>query len=356
MVAYELADRMHREGHYVKTACTLGSPLADRLIQRGLPILPVRRRNKYLSPSVIQTLRNELTRNTYSSILIEQLNELWQVIPAIRGKSELKVVGISHTLVGTTKHDILHRRLYSRLDHLIALTSIHKRNLVENLPIDPGKISILPNAVDLRRFRPSQRSEQFRAEFVCDPEAILIGAVSRIDAGKGLRELLEATAQIKPLTSNFKLIVVGRETIGEEGMMKILADDIKRLELHDHVVLTGHRQDIETVMASLDFLVMPSPRETFGRVLIEAMASGTPVVASAGGGVPDIVESEREGLLFEPLDVPAMALAMTRLIGDAKLRQKLANAGLCAAKERYDQHLLDQQLFSYLGLDKSSLA
>ncbi len=350
MVALELALRMHAEGLSITTACAPGSPLAERLEQAGLKTISVNRKNKYLSLKTICTLRRELKSGKYSAVLVEQLNELWQVVPAMWGIADLKLVGISHTLVGVQKKDWLHGKLYSRVDRLVALTDIHRRNLLTNLPIREQNLVVIPNAVDLRRFNPSLRSEPLRREFLGAEEGVLIGVVSRIDKGKGLLEVLEAAEIIKNQGLAFRLIVVGRETIGEEGMLEVLRNDIARRQLAKHVFLIGHRPDIGAVIASLDLMVMPSPSETFGRVLIEAMASGTAVIASSGGGVADIVHHESDGLLVPPLQAKPLAEAMGRCIGDGELRNKLAVGGLRAARERYDQKKLDRELYALMGL------
>jgi len=351
MVAFEIADRMQRNGLRVTTACTLGSPLADRLEAARLPILAVNRKNKYFSPSVVRALRRELADPKYTAVLVEQLNELWQVVPALWGREDLKLVGISHTLVSVSKKGFLHRALYSRVDHLIALTSIHKDNLLARLPIEAERVPVLPNAVDLGRFRPDRRLATVRREYLTDPEReVLIGVVSRVDMGKGLREAIAAAALLKDTGRRFKMIIVGRETIGEEGAAAVLQSDIDRLGLGDTVCLTGHRADIEGLMASLDILLMPSPGETFGRVLIEAMASRVAVVASSGGGVPDIVRDGVNGLLVSPLDVDGMCRALAQLIDSPTQRATLASRGLEDAVQIYDQKQIDQKLYGYLGL------
>src|SRR6185312_9591541 len=128
MVAFEMASRMRDSGIPVTTACTLGSPLAEKLQNSGLEVLPVRRGNKYFSPSTVRRLRQAVRSGRYGAVLVEQLNELWQVVPAMWGGSPLRLVGISHTLLGVKKKDPMHRHLYGRLDHLVALTEIHRRN------------------------------------------------------------------------------------------------------------------------------------------------------------------------------------------------------------------------------------
>jgi glycosyltransferase involved in cell wall biosynthesis len=350
MVALELAQRMHADGIAVTTACTPNTPLSDKLLASGLDVLPVQRRNKYISPITVRTLRRALASGRYSAVLVEQLNELWQVVPALRGHDNVRLVGISHTLVGVAKRDWFHERLYGRVNHLVALTEIHRRNLIERLPVHESNLVVIPNAVDLRRFHPSKRNEDLRREFLRAPDELLIGVVSRIDKGKGLLEVVEAAEALHGQGIPFRLIIAGRETIGEEGMHQVLLDEIQKRGLSERVFLIGHRPGIESVMASLDLLLMPSPGETFGRVLIEAMASGTPVIATAAGGVPDIIHDGEDGLLVPARDAARLAESVVRCARDPQLRRRLSAGGLAAAHGRYDQRKLDRQLFELLGL------
>src|SRR5882757_4033799 len=85
MVAYEVALKMKENNHFVTTACPPGSPLETHLRKAGLDTLPVKRKHLYLSAESVRTLRTALKSGRYSSVLIEQMNELWQVVPALWG-------------------------------------------------------------------------------------------------------------------------------------------------------------------------------------------------------------------------------------------------------------------------------
>ena len=103
-------------------------------------------------------------------------------------------------------------------------------------------------------------------------------------------------------------------------------------------------------MASLDILLMPSPAETFGRVLIEAMASKVPIVASSGGGVSSIIRHHIDGVLVKPLSVDEMADAIRFFYDYPDKRKKIADNGVAAVNEFYDYRKVDQKLFDILGI------
>lgn len=351
MVAFEVALKMKSNGHYVTTICPPDSPLEKNLNRADLETIPLMRKSKYFCPQSVRTIRRALKTGKYSAVLVEQLNELWQVVPALWRMRNIRLVGISHTFLGISKKDFLHGILYGRMNSLIALTEIHKQNLLDNLPVNPRAMEIIPNAVDLEKFNPAKRSEEFRRQYVRDGEH-LIGVVSRLDLQKGVREVVGVADLLKKWKIPFKIIIVGSETAGESGAKAILEREIRELGLAEQVLLIGHRSNIDTIIASLDILLMPSPTETFGRVLIEAMASGVAIVASGGGGVPNIINDAQNGLLVPPLSVDSMAKAIARYHADPALRDRVSKNGLECAAELYDYRKLDQKLYSILGLNE----
>jgi glycosyltransferase involved in cell wall biosynthesis len=350
MVAYETAIKMRDSGHTVVTVCPPGSPLQNKLVEAGLPTIGVDRGNKYFAPKAVKAFWTAIHSGQYSSVLVQQLNDLWQIVPAMWGKPDMKLVAISHSLVGISKRDPMHAWLYARIDHLVALTDIHKQNLSQCLPIKSDAIEVLPNTVDMTKFHPSKKSEAFRKQFLKSPDELLIGVVSRLDNRKGLLETVAAAEKMRDWKLKFQIVIVGKETVGEPGMKDTLESEIRRRHLRDHVQLAGHRSDIDSVIASFDVLLMPSPAETFGRVLIEAMSSGVPVVASNGGGVANIIHHEIDGLLVKPLDVQEMAEAMRFYYDHPERRARIANNGIEAVKETYDYRKVDQRLYGLLGL------
>lgn len=350
MVAFEVAQKMKANGHFVTTACVPNSPLQKNLEREGLDTLPVERSSRYFCPRSVRALRRALKTGRYSAVLVEQMSELWQVVPALWNMKHIRLVGISHTFLGISKKDWLHRLLYQRMDSLVALTEIHKQNLLTNLPVKPNSVEVLPNAVDIEKFNPKRKSLSLRQEHLVNGNELLIGVVSRLDLGKGVMEVVQVADLLFKWEIPFRLIVVGSETAGESGAKATLEREIAKRRLGDRVKLIGHRSDIETVIASLDILLMPSPVETFGRVLIEAMASEVAIVASAGGGVPNIIQNGVNGLLVPPLNVEGMAKAIATFYREPDQRHRMASNGLKAAKENYDYRIIDQKLYSILGL------
>ena len=348
MVTFETAVQLHGEGISAINAVWPDSPLAKKLKAQGLRTLELSPAHKYIAPLTVYRLRRALQCEQITTVLVQQLRDLWVVEPALIGRPHTRVIGMAHMWIDAHKQDWLHRRLYGRLHRLVALTESHKQNLYEHLPVQQNQFMILPNTVDSERFHPRHRSAKVREELTspASPHGMLIGVVSRLDPKKGLLDVLAAAEELRQSGADFQIAIIGSETIGEPTFKSILQNEIARRGHTQSVRLAGHRPDIEAVMASLDVLLMPSPAETFGRVLIEAMASGVAVVASSGGGVKDVVDDGRTGLLVAPHDTHAMAAALKRLADDAKLRRELALNGLDKAHRSYDSKLVFRELVS----------
>ncbi len=117
-----------------------------------------------------------------------------------------------------------------------------------------------------------------------------------------------------------------------------------------YVQLAGYRGDINVVIASMDALLMPSPAETFGRVIIEGMASGTPVVASSGGGVSSLITHGVNGSLAKPLNVHEMSEGLRDCYEHPEKRKRIIDNGVRGAAETYHYDKVYRKLFDLLGV------
>lgn len=160
---------------------------------------------------------------------------------------------------------------------------------------------------------------------------LVIGMVGRLNAWKGQGLLLQAVRELLdrgPGLPPFELRIVGSAYRGQEHYETGLREQVQRLRLDGLVRFQGFVDDMRAIWPAIDIAVVPSTQpEPFGRVAIEAMACAKPVVAAAHGGLRDIVDDGRSGLLFEPGSAPALATALGRLLGDATLRRTMGEAG-----------------------------
>ncbi len=160
-----------------------------------------------------------------------------------------------------------------------------------------------------------------------------IGVFARLAPWKGQHVVIDAMTR---LPDHIRLLIVGGPLFGEDAYEAQLRERIQRLRLGGRVEVRGFVQGVSQVMQKVDVVVHSSTSpEPFGRVIVEAMLAGTPVVASDAGGAREILQHERTGLLFPPGDAAALADAVSRLLDDPTLAARIAAAALADARERF---------------------
>lgn len=200
-----------------------------------------------------------------------------------------------------------------RAARVIAI-SRHEAAHLTRIGVPPDKINVIPNGVDIAEFAGLDRGR-------ADGDGLVGLFVGRIDLGqKGLETLVRAMALL-PSSHPFRIRIVGEDWSGIETLRSLA----QRLGIADRMTIVGKldREALLEEYANAHFLVLPSLFEPFGIVLLEAMATGLPVVASRVGGIPEIVVDGRTGLLVEPGNAHALAEALFRISGDDGLRHSM---------------------------------
>ncbi len=214
--------------------------------------------------------------------------------------------------------------------------------LLEDVPQVRDRLIVIPPPVDTHHFRPDNDGTRVRQEWGINENDVLFGVVGRIHWWKGQEVFLQAAAKMASKAPNAWFVIVGDVVPGEERRREQLHQLARDLGIEDRVIWAGYRDDMPQVMAALDVLVLPSTApEPFGRVLIEAMVTGKPVIATAHGGPLEVVIDGKTGLLVTPGDADDLARAMQTLYENPQLRQHMGEAGLARARERYtiEQHI-----------------
>jgi glycosyltransferase involved in cell wall biosynthesis len=209
-------------------------------------------------------------------------------------------------------------------DHTIAVCQFVRSIEIERSKIPENKVSTIYNGVDLNRFEHLDPSISLsvRMELGIPSNAPTIGCVGRLHQQKGYPFLLEAIKTVRNQIPDIQLLIVG------SGKMEIeLKSIVKKLDLSDSVTFTGARTDIPAILSSLDLFVLPSLWEGHPLVLLEAMATGLPVVATQVGGNPEVVIHGETGLMVPPSNPVQLASAIITLMQNPDLRHKMGEAG-----------------------------
>jgi len=223
-----------------------------------------------------------------------------------------------------SKFFLLLERIAARITHrLVALTDRERMDYVR-LGVAPArKLVTIHSGVDIARFGIEQ-SDGWPARKGTNGfgDAVVIGYVGWLLPVKGVMALVKAMKVICDSCPDAKLMLAGKG--GQEAELRIAA---QRLGIGDNVVFCGWSDRIEELLPLFDMLVLPSLNEGMGRVLVEAMAAGLPIVASDAGGIPDLVQDGKNGILFPPGDAQALADGILSLIRRPDEARRMGNAG-----------------------------
>lgn len=216
-----------------------------------------------------------------------------------------------------------------KTDLTIAVSNANHDMLVKNYPELKGKIVTIHNGIDIKNFQnniirfSSQHKKQVKEKlFKADLNDFIILSVAALHERKGLKYLIEAYAKVREKNPKSKLVIVG-----EGPERKKLEKLIKNLKLDNDVLLTGERKNVAQILKSGDLFLLPSIKEAFGLVLVEAMAIGLPVVGTNAGGIPEIIENNKSGKIVEAGNSGQLADTIIELMENEPLRQKLAYVG-----------------------------
>lgn len=216
----------------------------------------------------------------------------------------------------TTCHGYYSRNIFSHVmgwgKLVIVISEIIGRHMIEHFGVQPQNIRLIHRSVDLDKFH-------FRARLP-GQSSFMVTIVGRITPLKGHTFFLKAMARVMRQLPYVRARIIGDAPAHKQAYKESLLLLARRLGIQDKVEFMGNRSDIPSLLAESDALVLSTvTQEAFGRVIIEAQAVGVPVVATKVGGVVDIVEHEKTGLLVLPEDADALAAAVLRLINDRKL-------------------------------------
>ena len=212
-----------------------------------------------------------------------------------------------------------------------------------------NRITVILNAIDMETFQPDQIARRrVRDELNLGEHHPVIGIVGQLTPRKGQLELIRAFANMLEESPKAVLLVIGAPLFNrDDEYEQLLKDTSRELGISDHVRLLGARTDVAAIMQALDLLVVNSAAEPFGLVALEAMASGTPVLAAARDGLTEIVEHGVDGWLVTPGDEAALVAAILELSREPELCARLAKAGKkkIAARFLADRYLMELESF-----------
>ncbi len=350
--ALEMSRQLARRGHEVWLACSPGSRLQHEAAAEEIRTLACDVKG-YFHPRIAWRLGRFIAAQSIDIVHCQLSRDIATVVPAVR-LSLRHVPVILSKRVGSyvIKRDPLHRFTYSGVSRVLAISEVIHRNVIDTTPVSPERVITLHDSVDTALFSPDRIHEKpLRREYGLDDDVVVVGFVGRFSPGKGHEELLAAADIIRKQRANVRFLIVGEASYGERQYELRIRGLARSLGLEETVLFTGFRKNIPEAMASFDILAFPSHAESFGVVLIEAMAMELPVVSTDCDGVLDIVVNGETGFYVPPRHAPELAAALLKLIDSPETRRRMGKAGRARVLEKFDQQKqIDALVEIYRGL------
>lgn len=328
-------ERLNRKRFEPFLICPSGGNLVEKAKKIGIEtsILKMGRlktMNVFTVGSTVRRLRQFIKENKINLIHTDAPRQTFYAGLAAR-KTGTPLIW--HVRVSNPEKTFYDRFLLNLSTKVIAVSQA-ARNRFQRLPTAPDKCIVVYNGVDLSEFHQHQKDQELIKKLETKDECLLVGTVGQLIPSKGQDVFVMAAAEISKLVPEVKFLIVGN---GNITFKKNLEDLSQNLGISKNIFFTGFSEDMPRIMSTLDIVVLPSTthQEGFSRVILEAMASAKPVVATNIGGNPEAVEDGTTGILVPPGDPHQLAKALLELINDAKKRKLMGEAGRARAETLY---------------------
>jgi len=295
------------------------------------PIIPALKLAKFIDKNEIDFIHFHWTRDIATVVLAKVLSQRKPQIMQTRNMTMTRF-----------KNDFYHKWLYKNISTLHAVTYQVKEQLEKFIPKDvcPKVEMVYMGTKELTIEQ--NRIEVLRSEYRLE-ESFVVGIVGRIEELKGQYLVIEAMEKLKEL--DVKALIVGHTM--DEVYLKGLKEKVKSLGLEDKVIFTGFTKEVDTLMQLFDVNILATPKETFGLVVIEAMMNKVCMIATNKGGPLEIIEDEKDGLLFDRT-ADDLAEKIKMLYNDREYKERLALAGYKTAKEKFDAEVQLEKLYGVI--------
>ncbi|MDT5121063.1 MAG: hypothetical protein QOC96_545 [Acidobacteriota bacterium] len=330
----DLANALSERGHEVYAALPARSPLREEL--NALPsnnIFTLRLRNALDVSSALELKR--LIRAHQIEIVHAHLARDYPLAAlATKRNRHAKFIITRHVLFPLNR---LHSVTLSRVARVIAVSRAVERALLAQKIFPANKINVIPNGIDFRRLNASLQSfnrEDFCRHLKIQPESPLVGTIGELKRQKGHEDFLRASAIVARKKPDAHFIIAGADTTRTGEHRASLERLVNKLQLNGRVHFTGWLDDVAQLLAALDVYVSASHTESFGLAIVEAMAAGLPVVATATEGAREIID-EDAGTLVPVGDAEALAAAILRLLENPTERTRIGKLAQTSARTNF---------------------
>jgi len=234
------------------------------------------------------------------------------------------------------------KKLMKRSDALIAVSKYTTEELTELYGIGEEKLHVIYNGVDVHKFKPKRGKAGLRREFGLEEEQKIVLFVGRLYYRKGLEILLRSIPPILQEFEDVKFAISGKGYKKKEELRKLA----KKLEIEESVTFLGYIPDekLPDLYAASDIFVLPALYENFPFAILEAQATGLPVISTKVGGIPEFLTDNENGFLVDPGDSTQLTQRILTLLQDPNLAKELGRRGRNFIEEKFAWSLITSQV------------
>ena len=333
-----LIRELVKRGYKVTLVCKKEAEIIKYVDKESIEVLPIRIAGDF-DPFTIFKIASIYRKRKIDITIANVGKDIRLAGLAAKFVSDISVIAL-HQVDRKIKNNWRYRFTYDSLADLIVVNSFATKNtLLKSTPwLLDKKIKVVHHGIDLNKFS-ELNTIDLREQLGLSENDFIIGFVGRLSIQKGIKYMLDAFRMVADELKNVHLVIAGTGEL--EGMVKEFAT---KFNLERKIHLLGFRNDIPALMRTFDILLLPSLWEGFGIVLIEAMASGKPIVATNASSIPEIVKDGWNGILVPPENAEAISDALKKLISEPELQIKFAEEGLKIIQEKFT---IDRMISDY---------
>jgi len=346
-----------RADKYTVTVCSVGQggTLQPEFERLGIKVFVIEKKHKFDISQVFKVCR---------IIKQEQIDLVQTTLfyADVIGALAAKLTGVDAVISWDTvshppdshetrlRHKLSYQLCMRFVKRIVAVSEGVKKYLIEDRKIASKKIVIIHYGIDLSLFKSRNGflDKRKRSELGLPDHKIVIGTVARLEIQKGHRYLIAAAPEIINKFSNVVFVFAGDGTLRQE-----LETQVNELGLQENFRFLGFRKDVKELLFAFDVFVLPSLFEGLPNVILEAMASGRPIVATAVDGTPELIEHNETGLLVPPKSPHALQEQILNLLENEEKGSKLGRQAKEMAKQKFS---FDQQFRKFEEVYDATLA
>ncbi len=333
----DLARGLAARGHEIHLALVPGSPMCAELsalhaqnihtlpLRHALDIASIARLARLIREQKIEIIHAHVGRDYPLAAFAARL-----------AHDDARLVITRHVMFPLSR---IHRLTLSNVARVIAVSQASARALRERKIFRDDKIRIVSNAIDVESFERVARDADpasLRRELGVRAGAFVVGIVGELSELKGQQDFVRAAALVsRQRNDDVEFVIIGEDASRDGRQRAALEKLIADLEMERRVHLLGRREDVARILPALDALVSASRSEAFGLAIIEAMASGVPVVSTQTEGAREIIHDGVNGLLVPIGETDALASALNDLLNDEGRRDSFRTHALRMVRERF---------------------